>query len=96
MKGIGPETADSIILYAGNKPVLPIDAYTFRIINRLNKSDFKKYNEMQSYLYKNLTHNKKTFKELHGLLVEHAKATCRTKPVCKQCIVASSCKSRKL
>jgi len=96
LKGIGPETADSILLYAGNKAVLPVDAYTFRIVNRLNKTDFKKYDELQNYFYKNMSHNVRSFKELHGLLVEHAKAACKTKPVCKQCIVASSCKSRQL
>jgi endonuclease-3 related protein len=95
LKGIGPETADSIILYAGNKPVLPVDAYTFRIVNRLNKTDFKKYPELQSYLYKNLPHNTKLFKEMHGLLVEHAKAACKAKPVCKECPVAGTCQSRK-
>ena len=96
LKGIGPETADSILLYAGNKPVLPVDAYTFRIINRLNKSDFKKYAELQTYFYKNMAHNVRTFKELHGLLVEHAKATCRAKPSCRRCMLAGSCASRKL
>jgi endonuclease-3 related protein len=96
LKGIGPETADSILLYAGNKAVLPVDAYTFRIVNRLNKTDFKKYDELQNYFYKNMPHNVRSFKELHGLLVEHAKESCKTKPVCKHCIVASSCKSRQL
>ena len=96
LKGVGPETADSILLYAGNKSVLPIDAYTFRIINRLNGTKLNKYSELQSSLYKSLPHNVKLFKELHGLLVEHAKAVCKAKPVCRQCILAGGCASRKL
>lgn len=96
LKGIGPETSDSILLYAGNKQVLPVDAYTFRIVNRLDSTKFKKYNELQSHLYKNLPHNVRLFKELHGLLVEHAKATCKTKPLCRQCVLAGGCKSRKV
>ncbi|MBU5557842.1 MAG: endonuclease [Candidatus Aenigmatarchaeota archaeon] len=96
LNGIGPETADSILLYAGNKPVLPVDTYTFRIINRLSKSNFRKYEELQGYFYKNICHNSRLFKELHALLVEHAKTTCKTKPICRQCVLAGACASRKL
>lgn len=96
LKGIGPETADSILLYAGNKSVLPVDAYTFRIINRLNGTKLKRYNELQNVLYKGLPHNVRLFKELHGLIVEHAKAVCKASPVCKQCILAGGCASRKI
>ena len=84
--GIGEETADSIILYAGNKPVYVIDAYTRRIINRLGIAPkHNGYNDFQTLFMSNLPANVKLFNEYHALLVRLAKETCRVQPLCRKC-----------
>jgi endonuclease-3 related protein len=84
--GIGEETADSIILYAGHKPVFVIDAYTRRIISRLglapNNNSYRAY---QRLFTANLPADIKLFNEYHALLVRLAKEICRTKPSCHKC-----------
>jgi len=93
IKGIGPETADSIILYAAKKPIFVIDAYTKRIFNRLG---FKQntYDEFQTLFMNKLTKDKKMFSEYHALIVHHGKYFCKTKPLCDKCILNSDCKYR--
>jgi len=92
VNGIGPETADSIILYAANKPIFLIDAYTKRIMFRLGfcKEDVK-YDELQKLFMNNLPKDAKIFNEYHALLVEHAKIYCRKKPNCIDCILRRNC-----
>jgi endonuclease-3 related protein len=93
VKGIGPETADSILLYAFKKPYFVIDAYTKRIFSRLGLCDGKcSYNELQELFYKNLPKKTKLFNEYHALIVELGKQFCTTKPKCKECILKNSCK----
>lgn len=98
IKGVGPETADSIILYAFNKPIFVIDTYTKRIFSRLGlcKKDVK-YEELQELFMSNLSTNNpqkdtELFNEYHALLVEHAKRYCATKPRCEECILRNECK----
>jgi endonuclease-3 related protein len=90
IKGIGPETADSIILYAVKKPIFVIDAYTKRILACLGlaKED-SQYDEVQSIFMQNLPRSVKLFNEYHALLVEHAKRVCKKKPLCENCILHS-------
>lgn len=90
VKGIGPETADSILLYAYQKPYFVIDAYTKRIFERLG---YKKdnYDEWQSLFTNNLKKDTKLFNEYHALLVELGKNHCKTKPVCKECPIKTLC-----
>jgi endonuclease III related protein len=84
--GIGEETADSILLYAGNKPVFVIDAYTRRIIDRLGLSpEEKRYADYQSLFMQNLPADAALYNEYHALLVKLAKETCRPQPACGQC-----------
>jgi len=92
IKGIGPETADSIILYSAEKPVFVIDTYTKRIFSRLGfcKEDCK-YDELQDFFMKNLKRDVKLFSNYHALLVEHAKNNCRKKPVCGDCVLLKTC-----
>lgn len=84
--GIGPETADSMLLYAGQKPVFVIDAYTKRIMARLGfcKADVS-YNELQGLFHKNLPREHKLFNEYHALLVEHAKCNAKKAHLRTQC-----------
>ena len=90
--GIGPETADSILLYAYNKPVFVIDAYTKRIFSRLGIK-LNDYDEYQEYFHKNLPKDYKLFNEYHALLVELAKKHCKTKPICENCPLINECKN---
>lgn len=96
IKGIGPETCDSIILYALNKPIFVIDAYTKRIFSRLGfLSEKSSYDEWQKLFHSQLNPDIKLFQEYHALIVEHAKQFCKKKPLCCECFLKNSCvKSR--
>jgi endonuclease-3 related protein len=84
--GIGEETADSIILYAGNKPVFVIDAYTRRIIDRMGMTPSNhSYAGYQLFFMANLPTDTNLFNEYHALLVRHAKEVCRKLPLCQRC-----------
>jgi endonuclease-3 related protein len=84
--GIGEETADSIILYAANKPAFVIDAYTRRIISRTGLApDYKSYSAYQSLFMANLPGDTRLFNEYHALLVCLAKNVCQPHPLCQQC-----------
>lgn len=93
VKGIGPETADSILLYAYNKPIFVIDAYTKRVFSRIGICKSRcSYDELQQIFHKSLPKKAKLFNEYHALLVELAKQHCRTKPECKGCPIYGNCK----
>ena len=84
--GIGEETADSIILYAANKPTFVIDAYTRRIITRLGLAPRNNsYSAFQSLFMANLPTDTRLFNEYHALLVCLAKNVCQPHPLCQQC-----------
>ena len=84
--GIGEETADSILLYAGNKPVFVIDAYTRRIIDRLGMSpERQSYADYQALFMAHLPADSHLFNEYHALFVKLAKEVCRTRPLCGDC-----------
>jgi endonuclease-3 related protein len=86
VNGIGLETADSILLYAGNKPIFVVDAYTRRILSRHNliKTDAS-YTEIQNYFMDNLENEVKLFNEFHALLVRLGKEICKPKSNCRIC-----------
>lgn len=77
VKGIGPETADSILLYALKKPIFVVDAYTKRILfrHKLIKEDAQ-YEEVQKLFMKNLKKDVKLFNEYHALIVKLGKEFC--------------------
>jgi endonuclease III related protein len=84
--GIGEETADSIMLYAGDKPVFVVDAYTRRIIDRAGLTPkVKSYTAYQSLFMSNLPPDAALFNEYHALLVKLGKDFCRKKPLCEGC-----------
>jgi len=88
VKGIGPETADSILLYAGGYPVFVIDAYTVRIFQRLGiLTEDVTYHEAQEIFMDNLPHDLKMFNEYHALIVRLGKEHCRSKPTCDVCLL---------
>ena len=84
--GIGPETADSILLYAADRPVFVIDSYTYRILNRHGMAEAQAtYEELQELFMDNLPEDTHLFNEFHALIVETGKDFCRKKPLCKRC-----------
>uniref|UniRef100_A0A7C4U7X3 Endonuclease III domain-containing protein n=1 Tax=candidate division WOR-3 bacterium TaxID=2052148 RepID=A0A7C4U7X3_UNCW3 len=87
IKGIGKETADSIILYALKKPIFVVDAYTRRILVRHNiiKGD-EDYEYIRRLFEDNLPDDEKLFNEYHALLVKLGKEYClKKKPLCSEC-----------
>jgi len=91
IKGIGAETADSILLYAFNKPIFVIDAYTKRIFHRLKYKE-KTYDELQRLFMSNLPKDYKLFNEYHALLVELGKNYCKNNPNCIECPIKIICR----
>lgn len=87
INGIGPETADSILLYALDKPVFVIDAYTKRILSRHKIMDNNKsYDEYQKLFHSSLKKDLKLFNEYHALFVKVGKTFCKLKkPLCSKC-----------
>lgn len=84
--GVGPETADSILLYALEKPVFVIDAYTKRILQRHRLASEKaSYHELQDLFHNNLQADVELFNEYHALLVMLGKHYCKPKPRCRGC-----------
>lgn len=99
LQGIGPETADSILLYAGNHPVFVVDAYTKRICRRIPcKGVDDSYDAIQHFFESELQHSipkekiVPIYKEFHALLVECAKNYCwKNKPNCDSCPLTRLC-----
>lgn len=93
VQGIGPETADDILLYAFNRPVFVIDAYTRRLLQRLDLiQGQEKYEDCRQLFETQLPKNVDLYKQYHALIVIHAKQHCRkTKPVCHACQLAQDC-----
>nr|VFJ47482.1 MAG: DNA-3-methyladenine glycosylase III [Candidatus Kentron sp. FW] len=91
--GIGPETADDILLYAFERPTFVIDAYTRRMFSRLNISDGDlPYEILRSEIEGSLPADSRLFNEYHALIVQHGKDICRKKqPRCKSCCLQPSC-----
>jgi len=94
--GIGQETADSIVLYAANKPIFVIDAYTRRIVSRIGLApDSNSYTAYQFLFMDNLPANVGLFNEYHALLVHLGKDICRRRPLCQQCCLDKMCRFSK-
>lgn len=87
VKGIGPETADSILLYAAQRPVFVVDSYTYRMLTRHGLiGQETDYAEMQSLFMDTLPADVQLFNEYHALIVRLGKEYCKkTRPLCSQC-----------
>ena len=86
VKGIGPETADSILLYALHRPTFVVDAYTHRILSRHDLApEACSYEELQALFMDHLPHKVPLYQEYHALLVRVGKEYCRPKPRCPSC-----------
>lgn len=92
VNGIGPETCDAILLYAGHKPSFVVDNYTRRLFQRLGMIEGdESYEEIRSLFMDNLAEDVAVFNEYHALIVEHCKQFCRKKPLCKNCPLRGAC-----
>ncbi len=90
--GIGPETCDSILLYAGQKPSFVVDAYTRRLFSRLGLvSEKDDYHEVRALFMEHLPTDVPLFNEYHAQIVEHCKCHCRKTPVCDGCPLKAAC-----
>jgi endonuclease III related protein len=85
--GIGPETADSILLYAGRHPIFVVDAYTKRLLGRHSLiSEKATYDEVQQFFMRYLPADQQHFNEYHALIVNVGKKWCRARePRCSEC-----------
>jgi endonuclease-3 related protein len=93
LPGVGPETADSILLYAGGHPVFVVDAYTRRICTRLGwVEEGIGYAALQALFMENLPASPELFNEYHALLVKQAVTCCRARPDCGPCPLREGCR----
>ncbi len=92
INGVGPETADSILLYALFKKTFVVDAYTKRIFSRTGHLTGKEpYETIQVLFHKKFKGDTQDYNEYHALIVKHGKDVCKKKPVCDQCCLFDLC-----
>ena len=86
VRGIGLETADSMLLYGAGRALFVVDTYTHRILSRHNLiGEEAGYYDLQTLFMDNLPHEVELFKEFHALIVKTGKDYCRKKPLCPDC-----------
>lgn len=86
VKGIGPETADSILLYAGDYPIFVIDAYARRVLGRHRLVSHRaSYDQLQRFFMDHLSSKANVYNEYHALLVKVGKEHCKRRPICAGC-----------
>ncbi|MBN3039935.1 MAG: hypothetical protein JW867_02285 [Candidatus Omnitrophica bacterium] len=94
LKGIGKETADSILLYAGGKLSFVSDAYTKRFLTRLGMlNGMKSYEEIRKYFMENIPPDVYVYNEFHALIDHHCHFICKSKPDCDKCFIKNSGKT---
>ncbi|HOT44501.1 MAG TPA: endonuclease [Spirochaetota bacterium] len=92
VNGIGPETADSILLYGLNVKIFVVDAYTRRIFTRLGLlSGRESYHEIQDVFQRQFKGTVQDYNEYHALIVAHGKDYCKSRPRCEECCLSRLC-----
>jgi endonuclease-3 related protein len=92
VNGVGPETADDILLYAFDRPVFVIDAYTRRLFSRLGFiAGDEAYEDIRLAVEDRLGPEVELYNEFHALIVLHAKTVCRVRPLCGDCLLRRRC-----
>jgi endonuclease-3 related protein len=95
LHGVGPETADDILLYAFDRPVFVIDAYTRRLFARLGLVEGREpYEALRGACERALGPDAPLYNDYHAQIVQHAKVHCRPRPRCAGCCLADLCPSR--
>lgn len=93
IKGIGKETADAIILYAGHQAVFVIDEYTKRLFSRLGQGPSNNlYDDWQDFFHSSIPQVTSVYSEYHSIIITHGKAVCRKIPKCHTCFLVADCK----
>lgn len=94
LPGVGPETADSILLYAAGRPSFVVDNYTRRVFTRIGLLEGKEsYEEIRQQFMRHLPQDTQRYNEHHAQIVELAKQTCRkNKPLCASCPLGELCR----
>ena len=92
VNGVGPETADDILLYALDRPVFVIDTYTRRLLRRygLARGD-EDYERLRALFEQAIEQDVYLYQQYHALIVMHAKETCRKSPQCARCALTKDC-----
>jgi endonuclease-3 related protein len=93
LDGVGPETADSILLYAGNKLIFVVDAYTRRLGRRLGWFATNDYDAVKAFFESVIPVSERVCNEFHALIVRLGKEYCRSKPQCRGCPLGRRCPS---
>ncbi|KLT19978.1 endonuclease III domain-containing protein [Neobacillus vireti] len=94
IKGIGPETADVILLYAFDIPIFVVDAYARRIFYRLGYDMPASYDTFRKQVENEIPRDLAQYNEFHALIVEHAKEHCKATPICDSCPLFDICYRR--
>lgn len=95
IKGLGPETVDSILLYAGGLPVFVVDAYTKRLLSRLGYPIEKlDYHQLQDYICARIPAEVPLYNDFHAQIVLHCKDFCKKAPLCPDCPLKAVCPSK--
>jgi endonuclease-3 related protein len=95
LRGIGPETADSIMLYALHMPSFVVDAYTLRLLRRMGIRHERSYGAVKTAFEEALEGDVSTLANAHAMIVIHCKTVCRAEPVCGICPLANTCSEAK-
>ena len=94
INGVGPETADDMLLYAFNRPVFVIDAYTRRLFSRLGLiAGDEAYEDLRLAYEDRLASDAGLYNEFHALIVLHARTICRVRPRCGDCMLRENCQA---
>ena len=94
---IGPETADSILLYALERKLFVVDAYTKRIFSRVGVLNEKEgYQQVQEFFHRDFSGEIQEYNEYHALIVAHGKDVCKKNPLCDHCCIKNLCLRRGL
>lgn len=91
IKGVGPETADSILLYAFELSTFVVDAYTKRLCSRYPVAVGKSYQAVKTHFEEALPKSVEIYNNFHALIVINAKTHCKKKPICMGCPLGSTC-----
>ena len=91
LKGIGKETADSILLYGLGHPYFVVDAYTKRLFERLGVFKENDYDVIQKFFHTHLPLSTQMFNEYHALIVAHSKNVCKKRAECEMCPLIEYC-----
>ena len=90
-KGVGRETADSILLYAFGFPAFVVDAYTVRLCERYPLDAGKGYDAVKKYFESGIPQSAEVYNNFHAMIVINAKEHCRKKPLCDGCPLDGAC-----